>query len=73
MSLVERQDWCPARVYVVESMGNESFVRLQSDSIQVTARVAVDLPLDFDQTVWFRPRPGKLHFFDSQSTEAIES
>ncbi len=71
VSLVERQDWCPARVYVVESMGNESFVRLESDSIRITARIPVDLALDFDQTVWFRPCPGKLHFFDSQSTEAV--
>jgi multiple sugar transport system ATP-binding protein len=71
VSVVERQGWSAARVYVVESMGNESFVRLQVDSIQITARVPVDLPLDFDQTVWFRPRPDKLHFFDSQTTEAV--
>jgi multiple sugar transport system ATP-binding protein len=71
VSLVERQDWCPARVYVVEAMGNESFVRLQSDSIQITARVPVDLALDFDQNVWFRPCPDKLHFFDSRTTEAL--
>jgi multiple sugar transport system ATP-binding protein len=71
VSVVERQGWSAARVYVVESMGNESFVRLQVDSIQITARVPVDLPLDFDQTVWFRPRPDKLHFFDSQTKEAV--
>jgi multiple sugar transport system ATP-binding protein len=70
VSLVEQPDWRPARVYVVESMGNESFVRLQTDSGQITARVPVDLNLDFDQTVWFRPRPGKLHFFDPKTTEA---
>ena len=71
VSLVERASWCPARVYVIESMGNESFLRLQVDSIQITARVPVDTAVDFDQTVWFRPRPDRLHFFDSQTTEAV--
>ena len=71
VSLVERPGWCPARVYVVEAMGNESFLRLQADATQITARVPVDLSLDFDQIVWFRPRPDKLHFFDPQTTEAV--
>ena len=39
--------------------------------VQITARVAVDLPVDFDQTVWFRPRPEKVHYFDSQTSEAV--
>ncbi len=71
VSLTERPGWRCARVYVVEAMGNESFVRLQTDSEQITARVAVDLPVDFDQTVWFRPRLEKVHFFDSKTREAV--
>ena len=61
----------PARVYVVEEMGNETFARLQSDTATITARVPPELKIDFDQAVWLRPRPGKEHFFDATTTEAI--
>jgi multiple sugar transport system ATP-binding protein len=72
VSVVEQTGWNPARVYVVESMGNESFVRLNADSAQITARVPVDMGLDFDQTVWFRARPDKARFFDSETKEAVK-
>ena len=70
VSLERREGWSAARVYVVEAMGSESFTRLQSDSRQITARVPPDLPLDFDQIVWFRPRPEKLRYFDTRTGEA---
>ena len=72
VSPVEQAGWSPARVYVVESMGNESFVRLNAESAQLTARVPVDMALDFDRMVWFRIRPGKARFFDTEKTEAVE-
>ncbi len=71
VSLTERADWTPARVYVVEAMGNESFARLQAGPAQVTARLHADAALDYDQAVWFRPRPDKIHFFDPQTKEAL--
>ncbi len=61
----------PARVYVVESTGNESFVRLDAEGTLVTARVPAETPLDFDQTVWFRARPDKIHYFDPQTKESL--
>jgi multiple sugar transport system ATP-binding protein len=70
-SLVERPGWLPARVYVTEEMGNETFVRLSADSAHLTARVPADTPVDFDQRVWFHLRADKLHLFDSANTEAI--
>ena len=71
VSLADQPGWRCARVYVVEAMGDGDFVRLQAGADQITARVAVDLPVDFDQTVWFRPRPEKVHFFDSKTQEAV--
>jgi multiple sugar transport system ATP-binding protein len=71
VSLAPQPGWCPARVYVIEAMGNESFLRLQADAAQITARVPAGMAVDFDQSVWFRLRPDKLHFFDPQTTEAV--
>jgi multiple sugar transport system ATP-binding protein len=71
VSLTARADWTPARVYVVEAMGNESFARLDAGPAQVTARLPADAALDYDQAVWFRPRPDKVHFFDPQTKEAL--
>ena len=43
----------------------------EAERAQITARVPVDLSVDFDQTVWFHPRSDKVHFFDPQTTEAV--
>jgi len=37
----------------------------------ITVRVPAETPLDFDQTVWFRPRPDKIRYFDPQTKDAI--
>jgi multiple sugar transport system ATP-binding protein len=71
VAVTAREGWRTARVYVVESMGNESFVRLDAGGPHITARVPPETPLDFDQTVWFQPRPDKIHYFDSRTKEAL--
>ena len=59
------------RVYVAEEMGNETFVRLSAGGALITARIAADRQLNFDEQVRFRFRQDKLHFFDTSTTEAI--
>jgi multiple sugar transport system ATP-binding protein len=71
VSVTAREGWSQARVYVVESMGNESFVRLDAEGTQITARVPAETPLDFDQTVWFRARPDKIRYFDPHTKESV--
>ena len=71
IALAPRPDWRPARVYVVESMGSEAFAVLRSEDSRITARVAADAALDFDQSVWFRPRPGAIHYFHPETGEAL--
>jgi len=64
-------DWQPARVWVVEEMGNESFVVLHAGDTRVTVRVPAGARFDLDQPVWFRAAPGKTHRFDPKTTEAL--
>ena len=71
ISVTGREGWSPARVYVVESMGNESFVLLDAEGTHITARVPAETPLDFDQTVWFRARPDKIRYFDPHTKESV--
>ncbi len=71
VSPIAFEGWSPARVYVVESTGNESFVRLDADGKHITARVPAETPLDFDQTVWFRARPDKIRYFDPHTKESV--
>ncbi|HWZ29691.1 MAG TPA: ABC transporter ATP-binding protein [Bryobacteraceae bacterium] len=67
LSLDEKPDWSPARIYVTEEMGNETIVILADGSSQLTARTTAGFRADFDTPVWFRFRPEKLHRFDPSS------
>ena len=60
-----------ARVYVVEEMGNETFLILDAPTGRVTARVPAGFPATEDATVWFRPRAEKIHRFDAATTKAV--
>jgi multiple sugar transport system ATP-binding protein len=64
LTLDEKPDWSPARIYVTEEMGNETIVILSDGSAQLTARTAAGFRADFDTPVWFRFRAEKLHRFD---------
>jgi ABC-type sugar transport system ATPase subunit len=66
-SLSEQPGWKPARVYVVEEMGNETIVRLAAEKTHLTVRVAAGIKLDFDQSCWYRLREEKLHRFDTST------
>ena len=69
--MIERDGWAPANVYVAEELGNETLVRLSADSFRITARVDPDQPIGSGDRVWFRLNSGKLHFFDTDTQEAL--
>ena len=64
LSTTDQPGWSAARVYVTEEMGNETLVVLTAGKSQITARGPAASKLDFDTPVWYRFRPGKLHWFD---------
>ena len=59
------------RVYVSESMGNENLVVISAGEHRLICRTPPELKLDFEAPVWFRFRPGSLHFFDTATTRAL--
>jgi multiple sugar transport system ATP-binding protein len=62
--LTEPQDGAiPARVYVTELMGNETFVFLTVGSHKLIARAPADFRAEVESTVWLRLEVEKAHFF----------
>jgi multiple sugar transport system ATP-binding protein len=56
--------WTEARVLVVEPMGNETIVSLDSNGRRVVARAPADLELASGAPAWFSLAPGRALFFD---------
>lgn len=54
----------PAKVYVTELMGNESFVFLQLGRNRLVARAHGDFRVEPESTVWIEFDTARLHFFD---------
>jgi multiple sugar transport system ATP-binding protein len=70
--LLEPQDGAiPARVYVTELMGNETFVFLSVGNNRLIARAPADFRADVESPVWLRIMTDKAHFFDTQTGLAI--
>lgn len=67
----EQDSWSPASVYISEQLGNETLLRLEADSFQITARVAPDQRVESGDRVWFRLHSSKLHLFDVESEQAL--
>jgi multiple sugar transport system ATP-binding protein len=66
--LTQPQDGAiPARVYVTELMGNETFVFLLVGSDRLIARAPADFRADVESTVWLRLDREKLHVFEKES------
>jgi multiple sugar transport system ATP-binding protein len=62
--LTEPQDHAiPARVYVTELMGNETFVFLSMAGQKLIARAAADFRAEVESTVWLVVEAEKAHFF----------
>jgi len=60
-------DSLPARVYVTELLGNETFVFLTLGESKIIARAAADFRADEETPVWLRFAKNKFHFFDSDT------
>jgi ABC-type sugar transport system ATPase subunit len=73
ISAAERADGWPARVYVTELMGNETFVFLQLGAEQIVARASADVLLEIETRVWASFDERALHFFDAASGVALAS
>jgi len=67
LSPVERAGWAPARVDVVEPIGNETIVAARTASDDVVARAAADTPLAAGDAVWFTVDPARALYFDADS------
>jgi multiple sugar transport system ATP-binding protein len=65
----ESQDGAiPARVYVTELMGNETFVFLSIGGQKLIARAAADFRAAVESTVWIQLDMKKVHFFAKKQT-----
>ena len=60
-----------ARVDVVEPMGAETYIHLKVAGASVTVRVPGDAQVRYDDRVYLRPQPDRLHFFDLETGMAI--
>ena len=58
-----------ATVYVIEQMGNETFVFLTAGNNRLIARAPADFRADEESKVWIRMMKEKMHFFDAVSGE----
>jgi ABC-type sugar transport system ATPase subunit len=63
--------WEPARVVVVEPMGNETLVALECRDQQLTARIAADRDLQPGQPIWIRLPPERMLVFDRASGQRL--
>jgi multiple sugar transport system ATP-binding protein len=73
VSMLEREGWVPATVYVTELMGNETFVFLRlSGGEKIIARAAADFRADLETPVWIRFEMERVAFFDTESGVAIK-
>src|SRR5690242_6139697 len=65
-----QDDAIPARVYVTELMGNETFVFLTVGGQKLIARAPADFRAEVESTVWVQLDTKKVHFFAKrQSTD----
>jgi multiple sugar transport system ATP-binding protein len=65
--LTQPQDGAiPAKVYVTELMGNETFVFLSVGPHRLIARAPADFRAEVESTVWLRLEFEKAHFFEKE-------
>jgi len=70
-STTDQLGFTPVRVWVTEDLGNETLIRLAVGGIHITLRAPAGTRADFDTSAWFRIRPEKIHWFNTQTTEAL--
>jgi multiple sugar transport system ATP-binding protein len=67
ISTSESADSLPAKVYITELMGNETYLFLQLGQEKIIARTSPDVQLEIESPVWLSFDKRKLHFFDPVS------
>ncbi|HLU34210.1 MAG TPA: sn-glycerol-3-phosphate ABC transporter ATP-binding protein UgpC [Thermomicrobiales bacterium] len=70
---VPQDSFIPVTVDVVELLGNEIFVYLNTRNSTITARMDPDIQLERGQEIKIALEPSKLHFFDNQTEESIHA
>ena len=63
----------PARVYVTELMGNETFVFLSVGETRLIARAPADFRAELESSVWLKLASDKVHFFDPDTGDRLMS
>ena len=71
VATTELKGWMPARIYVTELMGNETFVFLSLGVEKIIARAVADFRAEVESTVWINFEMDKAIFFDANSGEAL--
>jgi multiple sugar transport system ATP-binding protein len=67
ISTTQRDGWWPAKVYVTELMGSETFVIVEIGKQKIIARAASDFRADTGSSVWIDFDFRKAHWFNSQT------
>jgi len=71
LSAAEVASGTPARIYVTEALGNETFVYLNVGREKIVARVDAAVRLDIEAKVWVSFDQRRLHFFDRTSGDRL--
>jgi multiple sugar transport system ATP-binding protein len=71
VSVVPRDGWLPATVYVTELMGSETFVFLTLGDKRIIARTPADFRAELESIVWIEFETTKVHFFHATSGERL--
>lgn len=71
VSGIQHDGWAPAKVYVTELMGSETFVFVMIGNEKVIARAPGDFRAEVESTVWVHIDMTKAHFFDSVTGQRL--
>ena len=66
-----KEDSITATVKVIEQLGDEIQLHLETDLSSIIAKVPPHLSFDVDQKICFTPAADKIHFFDKETEKAI--
>jgi multiple sugar transport system ATP-binding protein len=72
LSVTEFAGGIPARIYVTEALGNETFASLNLGQGKIIARTDPALRLDMEAKVWVSFDEAKFHFFDAASGKRLQ-
>lgn len=71
VSVGPRDGWLPAKIYVTELMGSETFVFLTLENQKIIARAPADFRADEGDVVWLKFEMARAHFFDASSARRL--